>query len=361
MRMGIRLHNGDERWPAKEHKGKGGATETESLADSRPSAGARWPRRFLTLLLLPLCLALMVFAAAAQAAQVTLAWNANTETNISGYKVYYGTASRDYDWSIDAGRVTTYTVPNLTNGVTYFFAVTAYNASRVESTYSGEVSNSTCTYSISPTTKSFTGSGGTGTVTVTTQTGCPWTASSGVSWLTITSGKSGTGNGTINYSVVANTGTSSRTASSTFARNQFTVTQQAGTTGTQSSVVIDDGQSGTTTVGTWRVSGAPNPYGTRSLYIYSTTATYTFQASRSGQQGVYLWWTTHSSRNTRVPVRIYNGSTLVATVYVNQTQNGGKWNYLGSYSFSGLAQVRVMSTSSSLTTCADAVRFVPSP
>jgi hypothetical protein len=59
-----------------------------------------------------------------------------------------------------------------------------------------------------------------------------------------------------------------------------------------------------------------------------------------------------------VPVRIYDGSTLIATVNVDQTTNGGRWNLLGRYSFSGVARVVVVSTSSSLTTCSDAVRFV---
>ena len=87
-----------------------------------------------------------------------------------------------------------------------------------------------CTYSISQTNASFSASGGTGSVSVTTQPGCTWTASSGASWLTITSGKNGTGNGVICYSVSANTNTDARTASSTFAGKVFTVAQSGATT-----------------------------------------------------------------------------------------------------------------------------------
>jgi hypothetical protein len=170
-------------------------------------------------------LALIPPVGTGHAAQATLAWDPNTEADIAGYKVYYGAASKNYGWSVDVGKVTTFTVPNLNDGVTYYFAATAYNTAKVESTFSGEVSKSTCTYSISPPSQSLTQSGGTGTVSVSTQSTCPWTASSGSSWLTITSGGSGTGNGTVQYSVAANTSASSRTASSTIAKSVFTVNQ----------------------------------------------------------------------------------------------------------------------------------------
>jgi len=122
--------------------------------------------------------------------------------------------------------------------------------------------------------------------------------------------------------------------------------------------IIDNGDPGTLASGAWPVSNAVGAYGTDSLYSKTVSGTYTFSAERSGLQDVYLWWTEYSNRSSNVPVRIYDGSTLLATVNVNQTANGGQWNLLGSYSFSGVAQVVVVSTSSSLTTCADAARFV---
>ena len=163
----------------------------------------------------------------AQAGQVTLAWNRNAEENVVGYNVYYGTSSGNYNWFLDVGNVTTITISDIPDGFTYYFAVTAYDDSSpsLESTYSNEVSKNTCTFSISPTSASFGASGGTGSVSVATQSGCTWSASSSASWLTITSGSSGTGNGTISYSVSANTNPDSRSASSTFAKKVFTVTQ----------------------------------------------------------------------------------------------------------------------------------------
>lgn len=71
---------------------------------------------------------------------VTLAWNRSTSTNVTGYRVYYGASSRNYSNSVVAGNVTTNTVPGLASGVTYFFAVTAYNAGGLESSFSSEFS-----------------------------------------------------------------------------------------------------------------------------------------------------------------------------------------------------------------------------
>ena len=70
----------------------------------------------------------------------TLTWNPNTETDLAGYKVYVGTASGTYGAPIDVGNVTTFQVVNLSQGQTYYFAVTAYDYSGNESGFSNEVS-----------------------------------------------------------------------------------------------------------------------------------------------------------------------------------------------------------------------------
>jgi hypothetical protein len=87
------------------------------------------------------------------------------------------------------------------------------------------VSTSNCAFTLNSTSQSFIASGGTGSVNVTAGAGCTWTAASNESWITISSGNSGTGNGTVNYSVAANPSTNPRTGMMTIAGQSFTVTQ----------------------------------------------------------------------------------------------------------------------------------------
>lgn len=73
------------------------------------------------------------------AAQITLEWDANSETNVSGYNVYYGKFSRDYDVTLDVGNWTSVTIADFEDNETYYFAVTAYDFEDNESGYSSEV------------------------------------------------------------------------------------------------------------------------------------------------------------------------------------------------------------------------------
>jgi hypothetical protein len=82
-----------------------------------------------------------------------------------------------------------------------------------------------CTYSIDPKKQSIKEDGGAGTpIAVSAGTGCGWTATSNDSWLTITSGASGSGNGTVRFNVAANSG-KKRTGTLTVAGQTFTVEQ----------------------------------------------------------------------------------------------------------------------------------------
>jgi hypothetical protein len=91
----------------------------------------------------------------------------------------------------------------------------------------GSTASSTCTFSISATSQNVAAAGGAGTpVAVSAQPGCPWSASSSVSWITITSGASGSGNGSVGFTVAANSG-ASRTGTLTIAGRSFAVTQAA--------------------------------------------------------------------------------------------------------------------------------------
>lgn len=80
------------------------------------------------------------FGWAQEMRSVTLAWDANPEPDIAGYRLHYGEASGSYTTTADAGNVVTATVGDLVIGKTYFFVVTAYNTASLESLPSNEAS-----------------------------------------------------------------------------------------------------------------------------------------------------------------------------------------------------------------------------
>lgn len=84
-------------------------------------------------------LAILAIAGIAQAATVQVTWNPNTEPDLSGYKLYHGTASGQYGEPVDVGNVTGHVMEITPQyGATYYFAVTAYDTSGNESGYSDE-------------------------------------------------------------------------------------------------------------------------------------------------------------------------------------------------------------------------------
>ncbi len=86
--------------------------------------------------------------------------------------------------------------------------------------------NPSLDYSVS---KLFASTGGTGIIRVTSGSACGWKATSGVAWISITSGASGTGAGNVQYTVTANTG-ATRNGTITVEGHTYTITQ-SGTTG----------------------------------------------------------------------------------------------------------------------------------
>src|SRR5207248_9110493 len=91
--------------------------------------------------LLFLCAAALYFAGImCQAAEVTLAWDADPNPNVVGYRIHSGSSSRVYTQVSDVGNTTSALISNLVDGQTYFFAVTAYSAASAESPPSNETS-----------------------------------------------------------------------------------------------------------------------------------------------------------------------------------------------------------------------------
>ena len=73
------------------------------------------------------------------AKEVTLEWDPNTEPNIGGYIVHYGTQSGIYEYSLDVGNFTSAVISGLDPDTEYFFAVSAYNLDGLSSALSNEV------------------------------------------------------------------------------------------------------------------------------------------------------------------------------------------------------------------------------
>ena len=71
--------------------------------------------------------------------ETEISWNANAEPDLAGYRVHVGTASGNYSQIYDVGKYTGYSLTLDEPGVTYFFAVTAYDTAGNESSYSEEV------------------------------------------------------------------------------------------------------------------------------------------------------------------------------------------------------------------------------
>ncbi len=82
----------------------------------------------------------VIHPASGFAASILVKWNANTESDLAGYKIYYGNQSRTYGSSVNVGKVTSYQLGNVSTGRTYYMALTAYDTSGNESGYSSESS-----------------------------------------------------------------------------------------------------------------------------------------------------------------------------------------------------------------------------
>ena len=174
-----------------------------------------------------------VAATGITASGATITWTTN---EASDSLVAYGNSASYGDSSaLDTALVTSHsqTLSGLASGTLYHFRVESKDAAGNRA-LSGDGTFTTlaapppsCAFSISGTTESFDSSGGAGSVDVTAPAGCNWTATSNDSWITIASGASGSGNGTVKYSVAASTARAPRAGTLTVAGQSLTVTQGA--------------------------------------------------------------------------------------------------------------------------------------
>jgi hypothetical protein len=83
-----------------------------------------------------------------------------------------------------------------------------------------------CVFSISPVQAAYPAAGGVGNVNVNAPAGCGWSAVSNAAWITVTSGATGSGSGSVMYSVANYTGKPKRRHGTvTIAGQTFSVTQ----------------------------------------------------------------------------------------------------------------------------------------
>ena len=82
-----------------------------------------------------------------------------------------------------------------------------------------------CTITVSPSSPMVPASGGSGSLTLTVSGSCGWTVISNNDWITVISGASDAGNGTVRYSVAANTSSAPRIGSLNIAGQTFNISQ----------------------------------------------------------------------------------------------------------------------------------------
>lgn len=72
---------------------------------------------------------------------VQLAWNQHIDPNVTGYRIYWGTAPNTYIYNVNREGInsTVTTISNLTANVVYYFAATAHYANGAESGFSDEI------------------------------------------------------------------------------------------------------------------------------------------------------------------------------------------------------------------------------
>ena len=122
----------------------GGALQSRRSAHHTPTEAtsfarsARLGNRLRRVILIGLGLGLLTAVQSFAAPAVILAWDANPEVDIANYRLSYGTSTGSYPIVIDAGQNLEASVPNLVQGTTYYFAVSAVNTAGVQSRYSTE-------------------------------------------------------------------------------------------------------------------------------------------------------------------------------------------------------------------------------
>jgi PKD repeat protein len=239
-------------------------------------------------------IAFLMLSGHALAGQVTLAWDA--VANATGYKLHYGQGSGSYSSTVDAGTQLSQTVPSLTDGARYYFAVTAYGpAGTTESGYSNEVST---TVAAAAPVASFTASPASGSaplaVTLTdTSTGSvasrSWNLGDGTIATTQTVAKTYPAPGTYTVTLTATGSGGNSTASQTINVSpsvpvaSFSATPVSGPA--PLAVSFTDASSGSITGWSWQFGDGGTSNVQNPSYIYSKAGNYAVTLNVTGPGG----------------------------------------------------------------------------
>jgi PKD repeat protein len=278
---------------------------------SRVSLPSRLSAALLQIAALLCLLVTLTSPESARAGQLSFAWD-YAASGAAGFVVYCGTSSRNYTIRSDAGNAVSYRQTGLTDGARYYCAVTAYDAGRVESSYSNEINavvpagapsvnfTATPTSGSAPLNVTFTNST-TGTVTSwlwnfgdgttsTAKTPTKTYSTNGTYWVSLTAtGPNGTA--TKNAAEAISVGVTSATA--LVAAYGF-----AEATGTSVRDSSGKGNAGTISGATWTTAGK---YGSALLF-----------------NGTSNWVTIQDSAS----LDLTSGMTLEAWAYPTETMSG---------------------------------------
>lgn len=159
-----------------------------------------------------------------------------------------------------------------------------------------------CTHSITPAGASFSAQGGAGSLSVSTVAGCSWSAVPSDGWVALTAGTTGSGSGTVSFSVDANFSPMPRSATITVGTRTFTISQ-AGASGCifvlspSSFTFPSDGGDGSVSVTTqpgciWSATASTSP-------IHGSWINISSGATGTGSGSVHFWVGVHTGSTPR--------------------------------------------------------------
>ncbi len=179
-----------------------------------------------------------------------------------------------------------------------------------------------CTFTATPANLQFNASGGVGNINVSTASGCSWTASSNASWISVTSGSSGSGYGGASITVAANTGPA-RTGGATVAGQTITVSQAAASSGNSTFSIVTAALPSAVTGSGYTASLAAT--GGTAPYSWSTTATLPAGLTLNPTTGSITGTATVAGSYTLpVTVRDAAGLTQNRTLVLTVVASGGQ-------------------------------------